>query len=32
MGTMDDVANVIDFFLREESDFITGQVVYLGGV
>jgi len=32
MGTMDDVKNVIDFFLREESDFITGQVVYLGGV
>ena len=32
MGTMDDVANVIDFFLRPESDFVTGQVVYLGGV
>jgi 3-oxoacyl-[acyl-carrier protein] reductase len=32
MGTMDDVANVIDFFLRKESDFVTGQVVYLGGV
>ena len=32
MGTMDDVANVIDFFLRAESDFVTGQVVYLGGV
>jgi len=32
MGTMADVSNVIDFFLREESDFITGQVVYLGGV
>ena len=32
MGTMEDVANVIDFFLREESDFVTGQVVYLGGV
>lgn len=27
-----DVSNVIDFFLRPESDFITGQVVYLGGV
>jgi 3-oxoacyl-[acyl-carrier protein] reductase len=27
-----DVANVIDFFLRPESDFVTGQVVYLGGV
>jgi len=27
-----DISNVIDFFIREESDFITGQVVYLGGV
>jgi 3-oxoacyl-[acyl-carrier protein] reductase len=32
MGTMDDVANVVEFFLRAESDFVTGQVVYLGGV
>lgn len=32
MGTMEDVANVIDFFLKQESDFVTGQVVYLGGV
>ena len=32
MGTTEDVANVIDFFIREESDFVTGQVVYLGGV
>lgn len=27
-----DVENVIDFFLDEESDFVTGQVIYLGGV
>jgi 3-oxoacyl-[acyl-carrier protein] reductase len=27
-----DVANVVDFFLKPESDFVTGQVVYLGGV
>lgn len=27
-----DVANVIDFFLRPESDLVTGQVIYLGGV
>lgn len=27
-----DVQNVIDFFLKEDSDFITGQVIYLGGV
>ncbi len=30
-GEMRDVSNVTDFFLRPESDFITGQVVYLGG-
>ena len=27
-----DVSNVIDFFIKPESDFVTGQVVYLGGV
>jgi 3-oxoacyl-[acyl-carrier protein] reductase len=27
-----DIANAIDFFLQKESDFITGQVMYLGGV
>ncbi|GGB95779.1 oxidoreductase [Novosphingobium endophyticum] len=32
MGTFDDVTNAIDFFLRDESDFVTGQVLYLGGV
>jgi 3-oxoacyl-[acyl-carrier protein] reductase len=32
MGTFADVANVTDFFLRAESDFITGQNLYLGGV
>lgn len=26
-----DIMNVIDFFLRPESDYITGQVIYLGG-
>lgn len=26
------VANVIDFYLRRESDLITGQTLYLGGV
>ena len=31
-GKSDDVINAVDFFLREESDFITGQVLYLGGV
>jgi len=32
MGEMRDILNVIDFFIREESDFVTGQVLYLGGV
>lgn len=27
-----DIHNVIDFFIRPESDFITGQIIYLGGV
>jgi 3-oxoacyl-[acyl-carrier protein] reductase len=31
-GKVQDVVNVIDFFLRPESNFITGQVIYLGGV
>ena len=32
LGTFEDVANVIDFYLRPESNFITGQNIYLGGV
>ncbi len=32
LGEMSDISNVIDFFIREESAFVTGQVVYLGGV
>jgi 3-oxoacyl-[acyl-carrier protein] reductase len=32
MGTFIDIANVVDFFLRPESDFVTGQVIFLGGV
>lgn len=31
-GEMRDVTNVLDFFLQPESDFITGQVIFLGGV
>jgi len=27
-----DISNVIDFFIRPESDFITGQVIFLGGI
>jgi len=32
LGRFEDVANVIDFFVRPESDYVTGQVIYLGGV
>jgi 3-oxoacyl-[acyl-carrier protein] reductase len=32
LGRFEDVSNVCDFFLRPESEFVTGQVVYLGGV
>jgi len=31
-GTFDDVLNVVEFYLNEKSDFITGQKVYLGGL
>ncbi|MGJ7919518.1 SDR family NAD(P)-dependent oxidoreductase [Neobacillus sp. LXY-4] len=31
-GTVEDVANAIDFFLQKESSFITGQTLFLGGV
>jgi 3-oxoacyl-[acyl-carrier protein] reductase len=32
MGEYRDVANVVDFFIARESDFVTGQTVYLGGI
>ncbi len=32
LGTFEDVLNVIEFFINPKSEFITGQVVYLGGV
>jgi 3-oxoacyl-[acyl-carrier protein] reductase len=32
MGEFRDVVNVLDFLIQPESDFITGQVIYLGGV
>lgn len=31
LGTFADVANVVDFFVRPESEYVTGQVIYLGG-
>ena len=32
LGEVADVANVVDFFLSPRSGFVTGQVLYLGGV
>ncbi len=31
-GEIRDVINVVDFFLRPESDFVTGQTIFLGGI
>jgi len=31
-GTIEDVVNVVEFFLSPRSAFITGQIIYLGGV
>lgn len=31
-GEFKDVANVIDFFIKPESDFVTGQIIFLGGI
>ena len=28
----EDIKNVIDFYIDEKSEFITGQILYLGGV
>lgn len=32
MGTVDDVKNVVDFFISDKSSYVTGQIVYLGGI
>ena len=32
LGTFEDVAQVMDFYLSEKNDFMTGQILYLGGV
>ena len=32
LGEFEDVLNVIDFFVKDESEFVTGQTIYLGGV
>ena len=31
-GVFEDVLNVIKFFIAPESNFITGQIIYLGGI
>ncbi|MCR6587603.1 SDR family oxidoreductase [Campylobacter insulaenigrae] len=31
-GNFQDITNTIDFFINEKSNFITGQVIYLGGL
>jgi 3-oxoacyl-[acyl-carrier protein] reductase len=31
-GVFEDIANVVDFFIKPESSFITGQNIYLGGL
>ena len=31
-GRFEDIANIIDFFLSDRSDFVTGQIIYLGGI
>jgi 3-oxoacyl-[acyl-carrier protein] reductase len=32
MGQFRDISNVIDFFINPDSDFVTGQTLYLGGI
>ena len=31
-GRFEDIVNVINFYLKPESDLITGQILYLGGI
>lgn len=31
-GEFHDISNVIDFLIKPESEFVTGQIVFLGGV
>ena len=32
LGVFEDVLNVVKFFIDPKSDFITGQIIYLGGI
>ena len=31
-GKYEDISNIIDFFIKPESNFVTGQTINLGGV
>tara|TARA_B100001057_G_scaffold214691_1_gene215015 strand:+ start:1295 stop:2020 length:726 start_codon:yes stop_codon:yes gene_type:complete len=31
-GTFDDISNIVDFLIKKESNFITGQIIYMGGL
>ena len=31
-GVINDIINVLNFFSKKESNFITGQIIYLGGI
>ena len=32
LGNFEDILNVINFFIDKKSEFITGQIIYLGGI
>ena len=32
LGSFEDVFNLVDFYLKKESSFVTGQKIYLGGI
>lgn len=32
LGNLSDVSNLVEFLIKPESEYITGQVIYLGGV
>jgi 3-oxoacyl-[acyl-carrier protein] reductase len=32
LGEHRDITNVIDFLVSRDSDFITGQTIFLGGI
>ena len=32
LGNFSDVSNVVNFYISKQSDYITGQTVFLGGI